>query len=130
MPPGFLSGALLGRLSRRDPSRHGAVLREHWGHAVQHIRARDPQWLANASHGVPLCVIAVLLRTDRRFSAIATDSVLGGALRLADHVLSSYYAHSLLSNAAPESMYSCAMYVHVVYDVRERPCLALPILIE
>ena len=35
--------------------------------------------VSNASHGLPLCVVAVLSRTDRRVSATATDSVLGGA---------------------------------------------------
>lgn len=49
------SGEPWGRLlsSRSEPPT-GAVLLELWGHAVQLIRARDPQWLANASHGVPL----------------------------------------------------------------------------
>ena len=112
------SGEPWGRLlsSRSEPPT-GAVLLELWGHAVQLIRARDPQWLANASHGVPLCVIAVLLRTDRRSSAIAMDSVLGGASRLADHVYSrptTVESPTLSSNAALESMYSCSMYVRRV----------------
>ena len=50
------SGEPWGRLlsSRSEPPT-GAVLLELWGHAVQHVRARDPQRLATRRMVFPLC---------------------------------------------------------------------------
>jgi hypothetical protein len=100
------SGEPWGRLlsSRSEPPT-GAVLLELWGHAVQHVRARDPQRLATRRMAYPLCDRC----TAAHGSALQCDCYgqrVRRRLRLADHVyMSSYYgriAHSLLQCCARE----------------------------